>query len=138
MQIRGVYPQPCRGTISMTVLLFVALTAFLLWAALFEIDQTVRAQGQIIPIARTQVIQSADGGVLEKLLVEEGQPVKAGQQLAVLERERSTAGFDESRTKQAALTAALIRAQAEATERAPEFGAKPRGFPEFIAVQQAL
>jgi adhesin transport system membrane fusion protein len=138
MHRRGVLPQPCRGAISMTVLLFVALTAFLLWAALFEIDQTVRAQGQIIPIARTQVIQSADGGVLEKLLVEEGQRVKAGQQLAVLERERSTAGFDESRAKQAALTAALIRAQAEATERTPEFGAKLQRYPEFIAVQQAL
>ncbi len=138
MQIRGVYPQPCRGAISMTVLLFVALTAFLLWAALFEIDQTVRAQGQIIPIARTQVIQSADGGVLEKLLVQEGQRVKAGQQLAVLERERSTAAYDESRAKEAALTAALIRAQAEASERTPDFGAKLQRFPEFIAVQQAL
>ena len=53
----------------MTVLLLLALTVFLSWAALSEIEQTVRAQGQIIPIARTQVIQSADGGVLEKLLV---------------------------------------------------------------------
>jgi len=88
MPIRCVLPQQCRGAISMTVLLLVGLSVFLLWAALFEIDQTVRAQGQIIPIARTQVIQSADGGVLEKLLVEEGQRVKAGQQLAVLERER--------------------------------------------------
>ena len=80
-----------RGAVSMTNLLFVALTSFILWAAFFEIEQTVRAQGQVIPIARTQVIQSADGGVLEKLLVEEGQHVKIGQQLAVLERERSTA-----------------------------------------------
>ncbi len=138
MPIRCVLPQHCRGAISMTVLLLVGLTVFLLWAALFEIDQTVRAQGQIIPIARTQVIQSADGGVLEKLLVEEGQRVKAGQQLAVLERERSTAGFDESRAKEAALTAALIRAQAEASDRVPEFGAKLQRFPEFVAVQQAL
>lgn len=61
-----------RGAVSMTNLLFVALTSFILWAAFFEIEQTVRAQGQVIPIARTQVIQSADGGVLEKLLVEEG------------------------------------------------------------------
>ena len=80
--------QHSRGAVSMTALLFAALSAFLAWAALFEIEQTVRAQGQIIPSARTQVIQSADGGVLEKLLVEEGQGVTAGQQLAVLEREQ--------------------------------------------------
>ena len=138
MRRRGVYPKQCRGAISMTFLLFVALTTFLLWAALFEIDQTVRAQGQIIPMARTQVIQSVDGGVLEKMLVEEGQTVKAGQQLAVLERERSIAGFDESRAKEAALTAAFTRAQAEASGRVLEFGSNLKRFPEFIAVQQAL
>jgi ABC-type multidrug transport system ATPase subunit len=68
-----------RGFMSLTMLLLCAMAAFLLWAALFEIEQTVRAQGQIIPTARTQVIQSADGGVLEKLLVEEGQSVKAAR-----------------------------------------------------------
>jgi adhesin transport system membrane fusion protein len=56
----------------------------------------------------------------------------------VLERERSTAGFDESRAKEAALTAALIRAQAEATERLPEFGPKLDRFPAFVATQRAL
>lgn len=122
----------------MTLLLFAALALFLLWAGLFEIDQTVRAQGQIIPIARTQVIQAADGGVLEKLLVEEGQRVQAGQQLAVLERERSSAGLDESRAKQAALTAALVRAQAEASGRAPVFAGELQRHPEFVAAQSAL
>jgi adhesin transport system membrane fusion protein len=122
----------------MTVLLLVALTVFVLWAALFEIDQSVRAHGQIIPVARTQVIQAADGGVLEKLLVEEGQRVKAGQTLAVLERERSTAGLDESLARQAGLTAALVRAQAEAAEQAPKFGPGLGRYPEFVMAQQAL
>ena len=123
---------------SLTMLLLCAMVAFLLWAALFEIEQTVRAQGQIIPTARTQVIQSADGGVLEKLLVEEGQSVKAGQELAVMERERSVAGFEESRAKEAALTTALVRAQAEAKEMAPVYPPSLRAYPKIVAVQQAL
>ena len=131
-------PRAQRGAVSMTLLLFAGLFAFVLWAALFEIEQTVRAQGQIIPSARTQVIQSADGGVLEKILVEEGQSVKAGQQLAVLERERSTAGFEESRAKEAALATALARTRAEAAGQAPEFGPQLKAYPAFVAVQQAL
>jgi ATP-binding cassette subfamily C protein LapB len=133
-------PQPAqqRGFASMTGLLLAALVAFVLWAALFEIEQTVRAQGQFIPTARTQVIQSADGGVLEKLLVEEGQSVKAGQTLAVMERERSVAGFEESRAKEAALGTALARTQAEALDRAPDFGPWLRAYPKIVAVQQAL
>jgi adhesin transport system membrane fusion protein len=128
----------CLGGVSMTLLLLLVLTVFMLWAALFEIDQSVRAQGQIIPVARTQVIQAADGGVLEKLLVEEGERVRAGQTLAVLERERSTAGVDESRAREAGLTAALVRAQAEAAEQVPEFGPKLSRYPEFVAAQRAL
>ena len=131
-------PRFARGFASMTVLLFAGLAGFVLWAALFDIDQAVRAQGQVIPSARTQVIQSADGGVLEKLLVVEGQTVRAGEQLAVLERERSVAGFDESRAKQASLLAALERTRAEAADRSLEFGPALKAYPEFVAVQQAL
>ena len=126
------------GRISMTTLLLIGLSAFVLWAALFKIDQTVRTQGQLIPIARTQVIQAADGGVLSRILVQEGQTVVAGQALAELERDRSNASFEESRAKNMALSAGLIRAQAEASERQPEFDAKFQEFPEFVAVQRAL
>jgi adhesin transport system membrane fusion protein len=120
------------------MLLLCLIVAFLLWAALFEIEQSVRAQGQIIPTARTQVIQSVDGGVLEKLLVEEGEIVKAGQELAVMERERSAAGYEESRAKAAALTAALTRAQAEAKDMSPVYPPSLRAYPNILAVQQAL
>ena len=55
-----------QGAVSMTLLMALGLAIFLGWAAMFEIDQTVRAQGQIIPSGRTQVIQAADGGVLSR------------------------------------------------------------------------
>lgn len=131
-------PQRPRGLASTTLLLFAGLAGLVAWASLFDIDQAVRAQGQVIPIARTQVIQAADGSVLDKLLVQEGQAVKAGQQLAVLERERPTAGFEESRARSAALEAALERARAEAEQRAPQFSPALRAYPDFVAVQQAL
>ena len=94
-----------QGAVSMTLLMALGLAIFLGWAAMFEIDQTVRAQGQIIPSGRTQVIQAADGGVLSRITVHEGQAVVAGQELAVLERERPNAAFEESRAKDAALAA---------------------------------
>lgn len=132
-------PQYIRPSpISMTMLLLIGLIVFLLWAALFEIDQTVRAQGQVIPSARTQIIQAADGGVLSRILVHEGQSVAVGERLAVLESDRSNAGYEESRSKVAAIAAALERAQAEASGHAPKFKDKLKGFSEFVTVQQAL
>jgi hypothetical protein len=40
----------------MMMLLAIGLTLFVVWAASFEIDQGVRAQGQFISSARTQII----------------------------------------------------------------------------------
>ena len=61
---------------SMMVLLAAALLLFIGWAASFQIDQGVRASGQVISSAHTQIIQAVDGGVLSELRVVEGQQVK--------------------------------------------------------------
>jgi len=123
---------------STTLLLLLGLSGFLLWAALFEIDQTVRSQGQLIPSARTQVIQAADGGILYRILFQEGQKVNADEPLAELERDRSNAAYQESRAKNMALSASLVRAQAEAAEKPLVFNAKFKEFPEFVTAQEAL
>ena len=122
----------------MLSMLALALAATVLWAVNFDIDQAVRAQGQIIPMARTQVVQVADGGVLEKLTVVEGQTVVAGEVLAVLEKERANAGVDESRARVATLATALTRARAEAQEKMPVFSVESRKYPEVVAEQMAL
>ncbi len=123
---------------SMMLLLALALGLFIVWAALFEIDQSVRAQGQLISNARTQVIQAVDGGVLSDLRVVEGQAVQVGKVLAVLEKDRAEAGFEESRDKIASLTIALTRARAEAQMLAPVFGAASRAYPDFVQAQLHL
>lgn len=116
----------------------IGLVLFLVWAGYFEIEQTVRAQGQVIPGARTQIIQAVDGGVLSEIRVQEGDRVKRGQVLAVLETERARASFDESQSKVAALSAALERAQAEAEGRPPIFGGALAAHTQLVAAQKAL
>lgn len=127
-----------RPPISLTILLSLIFASFMAWAGWFEIDQTVRAQGLIITSAKTQIIQAADGGVLSEILVQEGQQVKAGERLAVLEKERSSASFEESRAKVASLQAALTRATAESMGKTPVFGPEVMAYPEFVAGQQRL
>ena len=124
--------------LSIIAVLAAMFAVFLGWAAWFEIDQTVRAQGSIITSARTQIIQAADGGVLAQILVQEGQEVKAGERLAMLEKDRSNAAFEESRSKVAALQAGLIRAKAESLGTKPVFPPSLKAYPEFIASQERL
>ena len=125
-------PSRMLGIVILSVVLFVA------WAAWFDIDQTVRAQGQLIPGGRTQVIQVVDGGVLSEIRVQEGDTVKSGQVLAVLEPDRAKASFDEAQAKHTALRVVLRRAQAEAAGTAPVFGKDFAAYPDLVAAQQKL
>lgn len=125
-------PSRMLGIVILSVVLFVA------WAAWFDIDQTVRAQGQLIPGGRTQVIQVVDGGVLSEIRVQEGDTVESGQVLAVLEPDRAKASFDEAQAKHTALRVVLRRAQAEAAGTAPLFDNDFANYPDLVAAQNKL
>ena len=122
----------------MIYIIFVAIILFLVWANWFEIEQTVRAPGQLVTETRTQVVQAADGGVIEKILVSEGDMVKMGQVIAILEDERAMAGVNEGKAKVAALSAALTRARAQAEGLPLVFSEEEARFPDILFEQKAL
>lgn len=115
-----------------------AIAMLITWAWHAEIDQSTRVTGQVIPSSRSQVIQAADGGVLEKLFVKQGDQVEKGQLLAVLDRTRSEAAFKETEAKFIALQADIIRLKAEVLDRKPVFDETFKDFPELIHAQQTL
>lgn len=80
-------------------LLLLALVFFILWASLFSIRQVVHARGQVIAVAKTQLIQSPDGGILTNINVKEGDFVKKGQLLADLDKDRLEAVYNETDAK---------------------------------------
>ena len=116
-------------------LAFISVTTLGAWAYYAELDQIARAQGQVIATARTQVIQSANDGVLEALQVKEGDVVKKGQLLARLERSQAAAARQDSLGKVAALKATLIRLQAEVFDRPLVFPADVRAHPAFVTTR---
>ncbi|MDO8278958.1 MAG: HlyD family efflux transporter periplasmic adaptor subunit [Burkholderiaceae bacterium] len=108
------------------------------WAALTEIEQVTRSNGQVIAKSRTQVVQSTDGGVIQKLLVSEGDVVTRGQLLAELEEARAQAGFGDSQAKVAALRITLARLRAEASGQAPVFGPQSKSYDNLVQNQLEL
>jgi adhesin transport system membrane fusion protein len=119
-------------TISLT------MAAFLTWAYYAEVDQITRAPGSVISSARSQVIQSLDGGVIEDLQVKEGDVVQRDQVLVKLEKTRQESGFLETRAKAAALTVTVARLQAEVLGREPKFPRDTLKYPEFVQSQMVL
>jgi len=80
------------------LLLFSSISVFL-WAGIAKVDVIVRTVGQIIPAGKSQFVQHLEGGIVRKILVQEGQVVEAGQPLMELSdvQTRSNLEQDESR-----------------------------------------
>lgn len=126
------------GSRIILLLAFLATVALGVWADQAELDQIARAPGQVIASARTQVVQSANDGVIETLRVREGDRVKRGQVLARLDRGQAGAARQDSLGKVAALKATLIRLQAEVFNRPLQFPADVRAHPAFVQNQTEL
>ena len=118
--------------------LFLVIVPFFVWASYAQIDQISHAQGQVITTAKTQEIQSANDGVVEEIYVHEGQHVKKGDRLIVLEKSQAQASYDDSRAKVAALQAALVRLRAEVYGKPLVFSQQVKNYPEFVDNQTAL
>ncbi|MGP5436482.1 HlyD family efflux transporter periplasmic adaptor subunit [Psychrobacter alimentarius] len=130
-------PKVNRSRLSIWIAL-IGIITLIVWASFAKIDQVTRAQATVIASARTQEIQASEGGVLTELAVTEGEDVKAGQLLVVLEEERAKAAVDNSASKTAALTAKLARLNAEIFEKPLVFPKGVQNYPEYVQNQRAL
>ncbi|CAD5757982.1 membrane spanning export protein [Escherichia coli] len=103
-----------KGLFFIVVLLFVFCILFIVWAYFSRLDEVTRGQGSVIPSSREQIIQTLDPGVLEDMLVKEGDIVEKGQILLKLNDTRSAAILKETRAKIVNLQAIYYRLKSEA------------------------
>ena len=96
----------------------------LVWAAVAEVDVIVRTEGRIVPAGKSQIVQHLEGGIVRRILVQEGEVVKAGQPLMELSDIQARANLDQERSKSDALRGREARLLAESS------GAGSIGFPK--------
>lgn len=130
--------EPLRARL---LLRFAALIVLVLlgWAAVSPIDEVTRGDAKVVPSSQVQIVQSVDGGVVESLLVREGQVVEAGQLLMSVDPTRFVSNMLESRASQLALQAKALRLQA--LTRGLAFNPSPelqRDAPEIVAQERRL
>ncbi|MBO4369256.1 MAG: HlyD family type I secretion periplasmic adaptor subunit [Desulfovibrio sp.] len=84
-----------------------------LWAAVGKISGAVVAPGKIKIETERKTVQHLEGGIVEEILVREGEEVNAGQTLVVLESVRVDADAARLQKQLVALKAAQVRLNAE-------------------------
>jgi len=92
-----------------------AIVIFLTWANFAYIDEIARGDGEVIPSGENQMIQNLEGGIVEEILVQEGQEVEKGQILIKIDNQKSVSSYSSNEIKADALQAQILRLKAEAT-----------------------
>ena len=139
--------RPAKPTIIASLAIIGLLLFAIVWASVSEIEELTRGSGQVVPSQEIQVVQSLEGGILQELLVKEGELVTKGQ---VLLRIRDVQFSSEERGTEArflGLQAKKARLEAEAggqefvvppdlAERAPQVAENERAL--YLSRQKEL
>ncbi len=104
---------PPRYKRQMIWLLASFTVCFLLWAHFSRLDEVTRANGKVIPSSQIQVIQSMDGGVIQEILVAEGQLVSTGTPLLRIDDTRFRSDLAQRELELLNLTLTRARLQSQ-------------------------
>ncbi len=117
----------------------ITIVVLVVWAAIAQVDEVTKGEGKVIPSSQLQVIQSVDGGVVEEILVKEGQQVEAGALLLRIDPTRFVSNLKENEAQYLALLAKSARL--EALSHGKAFVAPPqvlRAAPEIAERERIL
>jgi len=104
---------PSRVSIVLKIWLFTVF-ALIIWASFAEIDEITKGNGKVIPYGQNKTIQNLEGGIVESILIEEGQIVKKSQILLKINNAKSVSDSETNRMKYNELYAKRLRLYAEA------------------------
>jgi membrane fusion protein, adhesin transport system len=93
------------------------IATFVTWAHFAILDEVKRGNGKVIPSRQTQVIQSLEGGIVDQILIQEGDIVRQGQPLMRINDTKFASEFGEIRERRGAMAARVVRLEAEVAGR---------------------
>ena len=94
----------------------ISLIALTVWAYWGRIDIVTVAQGVVVPSSKIKTVQHLEGGIIRKINFREGEKVKKGAPLVVLEGTASNADLSEVDVRLITLRVDLSRLKAELEE----------------------
>ncbi|EPA9953910.1 HlyD family efflux transporter periplasmic adaptor subunit [Cronobacter sakazakii] len=115
-----------------------ALVLFFVWAWFATLDEVTVGTGKITPSSRAQVIESLDGGIVNALMVHEGDVVERGQMLARLDPTRFQSNYGEAAARARALRASSERLRLELTGETLQFSEESMREPALVARERQL
>lgn len=73
--------RPSRASLFLLFAIIGLVLAFIGWASVSRVEEITRGQGSVVPSQEVQIVQSLEGGVLQEILIKQGDVVEKGQVL---------------------------------------------------------
>ena len=96
-----------------SLIVLLTLGFFALWSFFAPIDSAALAPGQVVVKSHSKTVQHLEGGIVAKVLVKDGDLVKAGQPLLQLDTTQAQAQLEIYRSQSITLAAQVARLRAE-------------------------
>ncbi len=129
---------PKRSRVLLYFWLFSAVL-FLLWASIAKVDEIVRSEGKIVPSGENKILQNLEGGIVEEILVSEGESVKKGDALLKIKNIKSRSELAGYLSRYNELLARVGRLEAEARGGELRYDSEfAKKYPELIERERSL
>ncbi|MEM7292822.1 MAG: HlyD family type I secretion periplasmic adaptor subunit [Pseudomonadota bacterium] len=107
------------------------VAAFLLWAASAELEEVAIAGGKVVPSSQVNTVQHLEGGIIDEILVKEGQVVEIDQPLVKLNGAIAESDLSSLRARRTALRLNIERLHALVEGNQPHFNAVTSGYDQL-------
>jgi HlyD family type I secretion membrane fusion protein len=109
-----------------------AIFIAIVWSIFAKIDEYAKTKGEVIPVSDIQQIQTLEGGRIEKIMVRDGDIVKAGQVIILFDPLHASSELKRQESKAVSLILKAERLRAFAQENKPDFSKFIKDYPELV------
>lgn len=129
---------PPKSTVSTIRIIFGIVLAFFAIAFFAPLYETSVAPGEIVPATSVQPVQHLEGGIVEEVLVKDGDVVQKGQTLIKLEATSTLSELDRTRARYVSLDLQMRRLRDFALGDEADFSDYEDEFPVITLDQQKI
>lgn len=130
--------QSTPGSRAVLYIMFVIIASGIAWAHFANVEEITQGEGKIISKSREQVIESLEAGIIDEMLVREGDIVQKGQPLLKINPTRASSTYQEMNAKLMGMKAMIARLQSEAYQSPLVFPDDLQDYPALIAQEKKV
>ncbi|KLG11723.1 hemolysin secretion protein D [Enterobacter cloacae subsp. cloacae] len=125
--------QSTPGSRAVLYIMFVIIVTGITWSHFANVEEITQGEGKIISKSREQIIESLEAGIIDEMLVREGDIVQKGQPLLKINPTRASSTYQEMNAKLMGMKAMIARLQSEAYQTPLVYPEDLKKYPVLIA-----